>query len=313
MKKVLFISLFFFICLTVTTVNAWYPRAPEDQVLNDKGPAPIVGQNRYYQVADGETLVQLARAFGLSYTNLIAANPGIDPWLPPVGRRITLPYATILPEGIATGITINLAEYKLYHVVEHEGLRSVRIYPVGIGVEGWESPLGHFNILSKSIKPTWKVPSTIRAEDPSLPRFVKPGPDNPLGDYWMAFTSQRHGIHGTNEPYGVGRRVSHGCIRLYPEDIKDLFRRTRVGTPVNVIYEPLKLGIREGEVYIEAHPDYMNSQPTVTEFVARQCEKLGCGDLINSSQLNFVEKQRLGYPLSVTFSKENLAYREITR
>jgi len=296
------------ILVSATPLYAWYPRAAEERSIADKGPAPVIGVNRYYQIAEGETLIQLARAFGLGYTNVAQANPRLDPWLPTVGKTMVLPYATILPRDLQPGITINLADYRLYLVQGHKHNRSVRIYPVGIGVEGWETPLGDFKVLHKTPRPTWNVPASIRKRDPSLPRRVRPGPDNPLGDYWMAFTRRRHGIHGTNEPYGVGRRVSHGCIRLYPEDIKDLYRRAPIGTPVHVIYEPVKVGFVNGAVYLEVHPDYLNTALTVDETLHQRCDELGCPGVFDTSQILFATENRLGYPLAVSSHSGELAY-----
>ena len=281
--------------------HAWYPRDAEARIVGGTSSAEtIIGSNRYYHVAEGETLIQLGRSFGLGFPNMAQANPGLDPWIPTVGARVVLPYATILPAGLDAGITINLADYRLYLLEESDGVRSVRIYPVGIGVEGWETPLGDFRIMSMSPRPTWHVPDSIRAEDPTLPRIVPPGPDNPLGDYWMAFSEERHGIHGTNEPYGVGRRVSHGCIRLYPEDIKDLYRRVRVGTPVKVTYQPIKLARHNGRLYIEVHPDYLGSGPKIETVLARHCAADSCQDLLDPEQLRFAARRELGYPLNVS-------------
>lgn len=302
----IFLTLLTLIATTPLTY-AWYPRAPEESSLAGKGAAPLIGTNRYYQIAEGETLIQLARAFGLGYENVAQANPQTDPWLPPVGDRIVLPYATVLPRNLQTGITINLADFRLYLLEQNGKETSVRIYPVGIGVEGWETPLGRFKVLSKAPRPTWSVPASIRQRDPSLPRNVPPGPDNPLGDFWMAFTHERHGIHGTNEAYGVGRRVSHGCIRLYPEDIKDLYRRTPIGTPVHVIYEPIKVGLSAGVIYLEVHPDYLQSALPASETLRQRCQELECQDTLDRSQIHFATENRLGYPLAVSKSVHDVA------
>jgi len=301
------LSLLLLLIMTALPASAWFPRDDAERTLRDKGKSPVIGSNRYYQIAEGETLIQLARAFGLGYQGVVRANPGIDPWLPRPGKQIVLPYATVLPSGLKPGITVNLAEFKLYFLEDHDGERSVRIYPVGIGVEGWETPLGSYRILKKAEKPTWNVPAVIRAEKPSLPKLVPPGPDNPLGDFWMAFTGQQHGIHGTNEPYGVGRRVSHGCIRLYPEDIKDLYRRVPVGTPVNVIYEPIKLGLRNGELYLEVHQDYLGNTKSVEEVVRQQCAAIGCRTPYDTSQIRFAAESQLGYPLNISSGLNRVA------
>ncbi|MEJ2201433.1 MAG: L,D-transpeptidase family protein, partial [Desulfuromonadaceae bacterium] len=156
----------------------------------------------------------------MGFSNLKNANPEVDPWLLPQGETILLPYACILPVDAIAGLTINLAELRLYHLWKNEQGWQVRIYPVGIGSEGSETPLGDFSVLSKRENPIWTVPDSVRKTQPELPESVPPGPDNPRGQFWLGFASNGYGIHGTNKPFGIGRRVSHGCLRTYPEDIR---------------------------------------------------------------------------------------------
>jgi L,D-transpeptidase ErfK/SrfK len=237
--------------LSATASPAWYPRLAREMLLSEA--TTIVGHNRDYIVGPGETLMELARRSGLGYENLLRANPGIDPWHPSPGQRLLLPSATLLPEPMQAGITINLAELRLYLVWEEHGRRLVRIYPVGIGREGWETPLGEFQVSIVIEDPDWTPPASLREEKPELPGTVPPGPDNPLGSHWIGLTAQGVGIHGTNQPLGVGRRVSHGCIRLYPQDIIDLAQRVGPGTPVRILDQPVKHLERNGKLYLEVH------------------------------------------------------------
>jgi len=247
----LLISILVFLLLPVPGGLAWQPRLASEMLLGD--PTATIGQNRDYIVAPGETLMEVARRAGIGYDNLLRANPGLDPWNPPPGTRLVLPLAALLPDGMQPGITINLAELRLYLLWEEAEVKKIRIYPVGIGREGWETPQGLFRISGIVDRPDWTPPPSLREEKPWLAGTVPPGPDNPLGSHWIGLTAQGVGIHGTNQPYGVGRRVSHGCIRLYPRDIIDLAQRVGKGTRVRIIDQPVKSSVRNGLLFLEVH------------------------------------------------------------
>ncbi|ALC17352.1 lipoprotein-anchoring transpeptidase ErfK/SrfK [Desulfuromonas soudanensis] len=233
--------------------------------------APLVGKTIATRVEGDETLTEVARRSGLGYLAVTRANPGVDPWRPGSGRKIVLPGATILPYPLLPGITINLAEFRLYFVsLDQERIR-VRIYPVAIGSEEHQTPEGNFSVVNKIVAPNWTVPADIRRDRPGLPRVVPTGPDNPLGDFWIGLSRDGYGIHGTNEPYGVGRRTTHGCIRLYPEDIRDLFPLVKRGTPVRILYQPIKLGLQQGQLLAEVHDDFLGRLGgSLTEFLLQQ-------------------------------------------
>ena len=154
--------------------------------------------------------------------------------------------------------------------------------------------------VKKAEKPTWNVPAAIRAEKPSLPSFVPPGPDNPLGDFWMAFTDRQHGIHGTNEPYGVGRRVSHGCIRLYPGDIIDLAKRVENGTPVRIIYQPIKLGQDNKRLFLEVHRDFLGRITDPRKVILETAKALGWQQIPDGPPLAELIEQARGVPVALT-------------
>lgn len=217
----------------------------------------VVGFTRTHIVAEEETLIELARQYGLGYNEISDANPAVDPWIPAPGAVVEVPTVWVLPNAPRKGIVINMAEMRLYHYSSLNGKRVVRTYPVGTGVDGFVTPEGTYTITKKIENPSWYVPEKIRMERPELPAVVPPGEDNPLGSFAMKLSSTGYFIHGTNRPYGIGRRVSHGCIRLYPEDIEALFGSVRPGTPVNVIYQPLKIGLKGSVIYIEVHKDYL--------------------------------------------------------
>lgn len=221
----------------------------------------VFGEIFYHTLSGNETLLDVARAYDLGYNQIVLANPGLDPWLPPKGHQVLIPKKFVLPEGPHTGILINLPEMRLYYF-RTEG-RTLVVYtaPVGIGTEGKLTTEGVYTVYRKKERPYWHVPESIREEDPSLPEVVPPGPDNPLGNYALYLSRGAYAIHGTNKPWGIGRRVSHGCIRLYPEDIEALFPLVPVGTPVKVLYQPIKLGLKGHKVYLQAFPDLEKRLP----------------------------------------------------
>ena len=216
----------------------------------------VVGQLGRLQLRDGDTLADIARYFGVVFQAIQDANPGIDPWLPPPGSEIILPLAHILPDAPREGIVINLAAMRLFHFSKDQP-NQVWSYAVGIGRANWHTPLGHTRIIEKKINPNWVVPASVRREharkgDP-LPKVVPPGPDNPLGRYALRLGWHSYLIHGTNKPYGVGLQVSHGCIRLYPEDIAELFSQVEVGTPVTIVNQPYLAGWRDGQLFVQIY------------------------------------------------------------
>lgn len=211
-----------------------------------------VGENVRYTVKDGEILPDIARQFDLGYTELVAVNPDINPWVPGAGRVITIPARHILPEGPRQGIVINLAQSRLFYFPP--GGDRVEAYPITIGFIGKNTPLGTSRVVSKEASPTWYPPASIRAEEPELPAAVPPGPDNPLGAYAMHLGWKNYLIHGTNKPDSIGRTVSHGCIRLYPEDIERLFGEVGVGTPVRTVEQPATAGWKGDALYVQVYP-----------------------------------------------------------
>jgi len=211
----------------------------------------LIGQNLLHRVIAGDDLVELALVYRVGYVELLAANPDVDPWLPGIGAELLIPGEHILPDAPRRGIVVNLAELRLYHFATDGRIASM---PIGIGTEGTETPLGDTTIVNKRKDPTWWPPPSIRAEKPELPASVPPGPDNPLGAFALDLGLPLYRIHGTNRPYGVGRRVSHGCIRMYPDHIEALFAAVKVGTPVRLVDQPAKLGWRDGRLFLEMHP-----------------------------------------------------------
>ena len=199
-----------------------------------------------------DTLLDIARRFDLGFVELRAANPQVDVWLPGAGRDIVLPLARFLPDAPRQGIVINLPEMRLYWF-PGKG-RAIESFPIGIGREGRQTPLGGTAVMRKTKAPSWYPPAWRRAESPELPAVVPPGPDNPLGDFAMYLGWDAYLIHGTNIPWAVGRRLSAGCIRMYPEDVEHLFAEVPVGTRVTVVDQQVKTGWIDGQLYVQIYP-----------------------------------------------------------
>jgi L,D-transpeptidase ErfK/SrfK len=222
----------------------------------------VVGQDQTVVTVYEDTLYDLAKTYGLGSEELIRVNPGVDPWLPGAGKKLIIPGRHILPPGPREGIVVNLPEHRLYYYPKPRRgePREVITYPVSIGKMDWRTPLGLTHVISKQKDPTWYPTESVRKEhaaagDP-LPALVPPGPDNPLGQFAMRLAAGggTYLIHGTNNPIAVGLAVTHGCIRMYPDDVAALFPMVPVGTPVRLINVPLKVAWIGGELLLEAHP-----------------------------------------------------------
>lgn len=219
----------------------------------------VIGAVTTIQARAEDTLLDIGRRHGLGYEELVRANPGVDVWLPGEGTRVVLPTRYILPRGPRRGVVLNLAEYRMYYFPEPAPGEPalVMTYPVSIGRMDWATPLGVARVVSKVVKPAWYPPASVRqehaAEGRPLPKVVPPGPDNPLGEFAMRLSLPGYLIHGTNRPAGVGMRVTHGCIRMYPEDIEFLFGQVAVDTAVRIVNEPVKLGWDGDRLLLEVH------------------------------------------------------------
>ena len=214
----------------------------------------LAGRLAFHQARAEDTFVDLAPALGVGYVELVAANLGVDPWLPPAGTRLVLPRARLLPSGRREGIVVNLGDLRLYFFEPGQPARSV---PIGIAKDGYATPLGATEVTAKRERPTW-IPGPSARRD-GYPAKVEPGPDNPLGEHALYLGWPGYLIHGTNDARGVGRHSSRGCIRLYPRDIAALYARVEPGTQVRVVNEPVKLGWIGGQLFLEVNPDAAQS------------------------------------------------------
>lgn len=220
----------------------------------------VIGKIQHIKTRKSDTFVALARQYDVGYRELREANPDVDPWLPGDGTPVIIPTAYVLPNVPRKGVVVNLPEMRVYYFPPDDSQYAGKVftYPIGIGRQGWSTPIAHTRVTKKIPHPTWTPPASIKAEharkgDP-LPDVVPAGPDNPLGQYKLRLGLPGYLIHGTNNPSGVGMQVSHGCIRLFPEDISALFSMVKAGTPVNIISEPYKVGWKGNTLVMAAHP-----------------------------------------------------------
>jgi L,D-transpeptidase ErfK/SrfK len=258
-------GLFLWLALAGAAQAASYPLPPPGQ--------SIVGELAHDVTAEEDTLVDVARRNRLGYDELVLANPSVDRWLPGVGTQVLLPTRFILPRGPREGIVVNLAEFRLYYYpkpAKPGAARVVETFAVSAGRDEWQTPQAARTRVSRRLQnPAWYPPRTIRAEHAAegrkLPAVVPPGPDNPLGPLALKLAIPGgYFIHGTSKPFGIGMKVTHGCLRLYPEDMEHLFKLVPEGTPVRVVNEPYKFAWQGGVLYVEAHPQVAEGAPAIS-------------------------------------------------
>ena len=255
MKKI-FLTICIIFLHFLSTTNTYASR----YLIEESNGNTVIGSIKIIYADERDTLLDIARNHGFGYQDMKLANVNVDTWLPDDGQEVVLPSQFILPVASMDGIVLNVPEMRLYYYPPKEKgkLQEVFTYPLGVGREGWNTPYIKTIIVEKKVNPNWYPPKSILKEheeagDP-LPKIVKPGPENPLGNYAMRLGRRDYLIHGTNKPNGIGMRISHGCIRLYPEDIKELFSKVSLKTPVNIINQPYKIGVKNDVIYLEVHP-----------------------------------------------------------
>lgn len=228
----------------------------------------VIGEIRTHVAAHEDTFVSIARTYDVGYRELVLANPGVDPWLPGEGTAVTVPTQFVLPKAPRTGIVLNVPEMRLYYFppAAEDGGRQVLTFPVSVGRQDWSTPYGRTKITAKQRNPSWYPPQSIRDEHAAdgrpLSRVVPPGPDNPLGKHALRLGLPGYLIHGTNRPAGVGMRVTHGCVRMFPADIEQLYGLVGVGTPVRIVNQPFKMGWRGESLHLEVHPPLEEDEQT---------------------------------------------------
>jgi L,D-transpeptidase ErfK/SrfK len=286
--------------------------AHADTYIQPPDDIDVIGTIQFVQANENETLLDIARNNDVGQKEILDANPGVDRWLPKNNPVVRLPKRYVLPDAERKGIVLNLPEMRMYYfrLSDYTKIPQIITHPVSVGRMDWETPLGTTRITSKQIDPSWRPPQSLKDEaiakgDAPLPDVVPPGPDNPLGHYAMRLGIPGYLLHSTNKPYGVGMRVTHGCLRMYPEDIEQLFEDVPVGTPVQIVNQPVKLGWFADTLYIEIHPALEENQQTpgtdlqtvlnmVAEFTAKRPVTL------SGSALRMAVERQDGIPVAIS-------------
>ena len=280
----------------ITTVQVQIPR---------RGQLPgVVGRMQRHRIEEKETLLDVARDAGLGFNEVKGANRSVDEWIPPVGLDVAVPTQWIVPTSRYRGVVVNIAEMRLYLFPQQTTrgeVVTVRTWAVGIGTDETPSPIGPFRITAKERNPTWYVPDSIyRTMEPPKRRAVPPGPDNPLGEYRMRLSKGLYSIHGTDVPWSIGRLTTHGCIRLYPEDIRELFRLVQRGAVGELVYQPIKFGESKGHIYVEVHDDPYRRMPNLQREAVKLARQARLTDRIDIDRLRQVVRERQVVPVDVT-------------
>lgn len=264
---------------------------------------PLVGRMQHHRVVAGENLLEIARASGLGFREVRDANPTIDEWEPRAGVDIVLPSRWVLPRTTSRGLVVNIPDMRLYYfpsdAVAGEQV-PLLTWPIGIGAEEAPSPVGPFTVKSKDENPTWVVPASIQRTMDHPRAVVPPGPDNPLGDYRIRLSIDVYAIHGTNDPWTVGRLTTHGCIRLYPEDIEALYPLVAPGTPGEIVYQPVKFGQSGDRVYVEVHQDVYQMYPDLEGHALGVLADSGLGSRVDVERVRAAVRAKTGVPTDVT-------------
>jgi L,D-transpeptidase ErfK/SrfK len=302
MQKVCFLFILLFLFMIpgeLYAKGAFSYQPPENDEGIDPSANTVIGELQDYVITKEDTLLDIARNFDLGYLDMILLHPDIDPWLPPAEKKITIPTSWVLPTVRKKGIVINIPELRLY--LFFNDIRMVKTYPIGLGVLDSPTPFGRFTIIEKTKDPVWNIPLSLQEKygRQSMP----PGPDNPLGAYRLRLSNHEYGIHGTNIPWGIGRLVSHGCIRLYPEDIEELYSLVKVGTPVEVISEPIKIGFKEGHIFVEVHPDLYNHANDLFLHAAKKLFAARLWEAVDLDLLAQAIEEHEGIPVDITRKK----------
>jgi L,D-transpeptidase ErfK/SrfK len=263
----------------------------------------LIGRLQPHRLAEQETLLMIGEAAGVGFRALRAANPILRQYVPRPGTDLIVPTRFILPRSAYRGLVVNVAEMRLYMFPAdaRPGERvPIQTWPVGIGHEVAQSPTGPFRVTSKDANPTWVVPDSIYETMSEPKRVVPPGPDNPLGAYRIRTSIPLYAFHGTNDPWTVGRPTTHGCIRLYAEDIERLYGQVSAGFPGEFVYEPVKLGRSEGRVYAEVHPDVYQRVPDLQAYALDEVQRAGLGSKVDLGRLRRAVSELRGVPEDVT-------------
>lgn len=271
----------------------------------------LIGDTTVVSARAEDTLLDIARQHDIGQDEILLANPEVDRWLPGEGTKVTLPARSILPHTERKGVVLNLPEMRLYYYYTEGRTNTalIKSYPASIGRMDWNTPLGKAKIAQKDRDPYWRPPKSLKeeakAEGDSLPDVVPPGPDNPLGRYALRLSIPGYLIHSTNKPYGVGMRVTHGCVRMYPEDMEEFFPLVPLHTAVNIVNQPIKLGWEKSTLFMEVHPfmdeDKKNHQQlrhNAYEMILEEIKKKSAR--LDLAVIRHALEQKNGIPVAIT-------------
>jgi len=303
-------------CLTGTValclLAELIPVAAHAAVYRLTNPADSVIGVPFYVKADKEiTLLDIGRHFGVGFDEMEHANPKVDMWVPRDGADVLVPDLHVLPDAPREGIVVNVAEKRMYYF---RSPTEVETFPLGVGREGWETPVGEYSIIEKTENPTWTPPASIRAahaaEGDILPEVVPAGPDNPLGAFRLRLSNPSYLIHGTNKPWGVGMPVSSGCMRMFPEDIEHLFGEVSVGTPVKVVRQPYKVGWLDDMLYLEVNAGEGGATASPKEVIPASIANAD-GVVIDWEEVGRVLAENAGLPRMVGGRQGSLSWHHL--
>ena len=271
-------------------------RPPTSRTGIDPQAITVIGTPQHHVIRKGEDLLDIARRYDLGYTEIGAMYRAWDPFLPPVGTDMVIPSRWIVPTGHNAQIVVNTGEMRLFYFVNNG--TQVYTYPIGMGVLDYKTPTGNFTVNQKKVNPDWHIPKELQKK---YGMAVMPaGPDNPMGEYKLGLSWGDYGIHGCNLPWAVGRLVSHGCTRLYPEDIRKLFAMVPMGTKVEYIYEPAKIGFRHGHIFLSVHDDEYFKIRSMILHVLNMLDRRGLADQVNMRKVMQTVEEQTGMPVDIS-------------
>jgi len=256
----------------------------------------VVGRMDKALIENEDTLLDIAYRHRLGFQAVARLNPDIDPWIPVPGTVVLLPTVFVPPDAEPKGVVINVPEMRLF---DYSKPNTLDVYALAVGDQADRSILGEFRIGAKRKNPTWYVPESIRNERPGFPMQVPPGPDNPLGSRWMTIGNTSYGIHGTNVRWSIGREATHGCIRLYEDEIQRLYDRVPEGTRVQIIYQPVKWGRDGDQIVLEAHPDLYGLQPDRLAEALERARAMGLDGAVDPELVRRTIDEAIGIPVPV--------------
>ena len=295
-NPILLISLILGLAWPARAAGPYDINLPNSRAGVDPQAVTVVGSYQHYRLQKGDDLLEIARNYGLGYSEIGVKYRYWDPFLPPAGAEMLIPTIWIVPDSRGKQIIVNTGEMRLYYFINNES--QVYTFPIGMGVLDFKTPQGSFRVIEKKVNPAWHIPKALQAK---YGMAVMPsGEDNPMGAYKLTLSWGDYGIHGTHMPLGVGRLVSHGCTRMYPEHIKKLFPLVPVGTTVEYIYEPAKVGFRQGRIFLSVHEDVYFKIRSMILHVLSLLEQRGLADQVDMSKVMQTVEEQDGIPVDVT-------------